>query len=65
MAAGIAVHKAIKADLNARPSCAVFQRIDPIAIDLSLFDAYAANVADGLHSCQCGVGWLYECERLT
>ena len=40
VAAGIAMYKAINTNLNARPTCAVFQCADPISIDLSLLDTH-------------------------
>jgi hypothetical protein len=52
VAAGIAMYKTVDTNLNARPACAVFQRIDPVAIDLSLLYSHGYNVAVRLQSCK-------------
>ena len=43
MLAGIAVDKAIDADLNPGATCKVFQGVDPVTVDLGNLDGHAAE----------------------
>lgn len=52
MTARIAMGEAINTHLNSRAAGTVLQGIDPIAVDLSLFNAHGLNVADRLHLCK-------------
>ncbi len=45
----ISVDQAINADLDAGSSRQVLQRVDPISVDLGLFDDHPRSVSRGLH----------------
>lgn len=50
MLAWIALNQAIDANQNPCPPGAILQHVNPLAIDISLPNAHATSVADGLRS---------------
>ena len=58
MRPGIAVSQPIDTHLNASAPCAIFERVDPLSIDLGHLHAHAHSVAQGIRMSSGTSFWL-------